>query len=227
MNDSIFACRNPAKQFWEVGHLPIKNGFLTIVGWRVVPRPVDAGVPEKIAGVLARAMISVARVTFPCSDIGQSIPNDWIPIGDDFAIQLKADLIKRISSKFSAAPADVNLLSTQKARTVAKLFDDAYFHWSKQSQIALLSAPDGNLPKINRKLLLTLFEDEWAERTMNLQETKIKCVVRPGVDGILAAFLSVSKEFEEEFLTVLEAETKIADLNWEIVSEDKFAEFAS
>lgn len=221
MNKVIFACQNPSEAHWQVGHLPVEKYFLTIIGWRVIPQPIDAGVPKKIAEVLARAMTSVARITFPSSDIKHNISDSRSSINGDFAISIKENFIDRIINTFSHAPS-IALLSTRKPETALLMFDDSWFHWNMQGQIALLSESDGNLPEIDKQTLFGLFEDTWVESATDFQDIGIKGIMRPGVDGDLAAFLSLTKEFEKNLLTAMENETRAAGFDWAIVSEDEF-----
>jgi hypothetical protein len=50
---------------WELPVATIAGVFRCLVAWRVVPSPPDAGVPEDVSQLLARALVSQALVTFP------------------------------------------------------------------------------------------------------------------------------------------------------------------
>jgi hypothetical protein len=64
---SIFACLEPRGSQWQLGPLPPSAGRMMLIGWKQEPAPVDGGVPEDVAAVLAHALTSIGRVTFPSS----------------------------------------------------------------------------------------------------------------------------------------------------------------
>ena len=50
---------------WELPVATMAGVFRCMVAWRVVPSPLDAGVPEDVSRLMARALVSHALVTFP------------------------------------------------------------------------------------------------------------------------------------------------------------------
>jgi len=64
---SIFVCVEPRRSEWQLGVLPPSIGRMMLIGWKKDQEPVDAGVPEDVAAVVARALTSIGRVTFPSS----------------------------------------------------------------------------------------------------------------------------------------------------------------
>ena len=231
MKNSIFACLNPVETFWELGRLPVDEGNLSLIGWRTFPMPIDAGVPKAVAEILARALTSAAQVTFPFSDLESGDLNAWKSIGDDQTRAIKNDNpLERIRNTVSRffdmpyLPSEIVLLSTRKPETATLLFDDAPFVWSMQGQIVLLSDPEQPLPEISEQDFSSLFEDDWAQNASSLQNIEIKGILRPGVDGDVAGFLSFTDTFENNILTAIENESYSAGFDWALLSESDFAQ---
>jgi len=224
MKNAILACHNPIQTHWQLGQTATGGSNLTLIGWQISPIPVDSGMPEAVAQILTRAMISAAQVVFPSSDVKGDIPTDWETVGDDLVCALKEEsLIKRALNSLSNAPSTIVLLSTRKPEVVIRLFDDAAYPWWMQGQIALLTAPERATPKINRQILLALFEGDWTRQALQLQSVGIQCVLRPGVDGSVAGFLFLTDAFRTTFLKALEEESHAAEFDWSLLSETGFA----
>src|SRR5260370_629278 len=80
---AIFACRDARGPQWQLGPLPPATGRLTLLGWKQTDEQRDAGVPESVAHVLARALTAVSRVTFPCSFVNPVATSVWSPLDGD------------------------------------------------------------------------------------------------------------------------------------------------
>jgi hypothetical protein len=223
---SIFACRDARGPQWQLGPLPPPTGRLTLVGWSQTPAPRDGGVPEDVARVLARAFTSTARVTFPCSFVNTgAAASVWSPLDGDHVRALTGKGIgKRIVAKVKHAPPDITLMSTRRAQTAMRLFDDAGFAWWLQGQVVVLSAPAAPPPDVNQAELLSLFDEDWARRAASLAGLDVHGVVRPGVDGDVAGLLSLTQPFSERVLGALEHEARTEGFEWDVVSEEAFVQ---
>jgi hypothetical protein len=204
---SIFVCLEPRRSEWQLGALPPSIGRMMLIGWKKDPEPVDAGVPEEVAAVVARALTSIGRVTFPSSAVHAATGSGWWPL-------------KR-------APGPVELTSTTDPQTLIQAFDDAAHPWSMQGQVLLISAPAEAPPEIDRKQLRALLENEWGDAADALSAPGVIGVVRPGVDGDLAGLLTLTADAERTSLAALEGETRRASFDWAVLSEDAFAEHYS
>lgn len=228
MKNLMLACRNPSGTHWQLGRLSTAKGNLTLIGWRVAPTPVDAGVPAAVAEILARAMTSAARVIFPCSSIGQNASTAaWQPNGEDMTRKLTSGgsgLIERVWSNLAGAPSEVTIISTRRPETAARLFDDAAYPWWMQGQIALLCEPERAAPDIDRQKLFGLFEDDWTRRAASLEAAGVCGVLRPGADGDLAGLLSLNDKFRDNFLALAESECRSAGFDWMLLPENDFAQ---
>jgi len=197
---------------------------LTLLGWRQTPERPDAGVPEEVARALARALTSVARVTFPCSFVKAVATSVWSPLDGDLIRALTGKgFAGRIVARLSGTPADITLMSSRRPETAMRLFDDAGFPWWMQGQVVLLSKPDAPPPDVDEETLLALFGEDWTEHAASLAPLGIEGVLRPGVDGDVAGLLSLTDVFEEVVLAALESETRRAGFDWALVPEKEFA----
>jgi hypothetical protein len=221
---SIFACRAARGRQWQLGPLPPARGRLTLIGWSQPAGGRDAGVPEEVARVLARALTSVARVTFPSSLESPAATTVWSPLDNDmFRVLTGKGFGGRIMAKLKGTPPHIALMSTRRPETARRLFDDAGFPWWLQGQVVLLSEPDAPPPEIDGETLLSLFGEEWTTRAASLAPAGVEGFVRPGVDGDVAGLLTLADPFEQVVLAALERETQLAGFDWEQLLESEFA----
>ena len=101
-----------------------------------------------------------------------------------------------------------------------KAFDDPAYPWWLQGQMLLLSAPEAAPPHIDRKQLVTLFDDGWASAAQRLSALHVTGVLRPGVDGDVAGLFTLTEHSYEASLAALEREAKTASFLWSVVDED-------
>jgi hypothetical protein len=104
---SIFACTDPRRAQWQLGRLPPAAGRMTLIGWAQEPEPVDDGVPREVGAVLARALVSVSRVTFPSSVLPPPVTAGWSKLGDDDVRRLDATVAGRVAAVVKGTPAHV------------------------------------------------------------------------------------------------------------------------
>jgi len=196
---------------------------LTLITWSQAPEGHDAGVPEEVARVLARALTSVARVTFPCSSVKPVATSGWSPMDDDLIRVLTGKGFgERIVARLKGKPRDITLTSTRRPETAMRLFDDPGFPWWMQGQVALLSGLDAPPPDIDEETLLALFEEDWTRRAASLAPG-MEAILRPGVDGDVAGLLSLTDGFEQVVLAALESETRRVGFDWALLPEEAFA----
>lgn len=221
---SFFICRQPRGDHWQLGPLPPGMGQMMLIGWRRAPASPDAGVPETIATVLARALTAVARVTFPCSSVAGAIAEDWTPASGDLVKELgRPGLFRRMREAIGQSSATIRLLSTRRPETVVQLFDDARHPWWQQSQVGLLSAPEAIPPDCDWATWLSLLGGNWPAQFDTLLRSGVLGILRPGVDGDVAGLLSFTYEFGESVLTALEREVQRSSCNWGVLTEEEFS----
>lgn len=225
-SDEILICRDPTGTHWGLGEPSNVTGGLTLIGWRVSPPAVDAGVPGEVANVLARALVSAARVVFPYSGVKEAVPNSWTPLDDgDLIRALKDDsLDARLRGALRDVASESVLLATRDPRRVLQLFDDPAHPWWMQGHVALLTDPELPPPEIDRRSLFALFEEGWTQRASALRDAGIGAVLRPGVDGDVAGLLALDGKLGDALLAALQSESRAAGFEWATLSEDEFAE---
>ena len=221
---SILACRGARGSQWQLGSLPPAHGRLTLLGWTQAHDAVDAGVPPAVAGLMARALTSTGRVTFPCSFANPVAPGAWLPWDGDMVRALTGrGLAARIAAKLKGTPQDITLICTRRPETALRLFDDAAFPWWMQGQVAVLSEPVSPPPDLDEGRLLALFGEDWTDHAASLAPGGIEGILRPGVDGDVAGLLTLTDDFDQAILAALEKETRLDGLDWAVVSEEEFS----
>jgi hypothetical protein len=203
---AILACRDARAVHWQLGPLPPDQGRLTLVAWTSTAAPVDGGVPPDVADVLARSWTSIARVTFPASNVSAR------------------GVVGRTLARLRGSPANAALVSTREPEVAAQVFEDAGFPWWLQGEAVLLSDPDADPLDVDQPTLLALFEDDWASRAARLVPLGVQAVVRPGVDGDVAGVLALNDRFDALLLESLEREARHAGMTWSIVPEAALSE---
>jgi hypothetical protein len=217
---SIFVCPDPGRSEWQLGRLPPAAGRMMLIGWNQEPAPVDGGIPRESGAVLARALASVSRVTFPSSVVHPTAAGGWSKSGGDDVRRLNATAAGRVAALLKGTPGHVLLVSTRNPNTVMQAFEDPGYPWWMQGQVLLLSESNASPPEIERNHLLALFEEEWAREAQALAPFGIVAVVRPGVDGDVAGLLSLTTAFNGVVLAALEHEARLARVEWSILTED-------
>jgi len=221
----LFGCRDPRGAHWQLGPLPPAVGSVTLIGWRISIPSLDDGVPQTIAICLSRALTSIARVTFLCSAIEAQATAQWSEVGNDAVCVLNhGHFSRRVAATLGRQSARAVLLSTRLPETAMRLFYDAGYPWWLQGQVVLLSATDAPPPKINCRMVDSLFANDWTENASVLASLGIHGILRPGVDGDLAGLLSFTFGFEHDIMTELKLGAQSFGLNWAELSEDAFAQ---
>ena len=213
-NNAIWVCSDPHAPHWRVARP--SSGKLILVGWRVSPVPMEGGVPQEVAMLLARCFTRLFQVSF-------------ITAGADSARRAEAAQELRIGSirKLAAAfwgprlSGRYFLVSTLRAELAATLFDAPGVSWTQQSQVALLSSSKSPPPSIDERVLWSLSPLEALDLAA-LGSYGVEAVVFPGVDGDVAG-LVCSAEAEDRFVQALIEEAAAAGFACSVVDETAFA----
>jgi hypothetical protein len=225
MSMRVFITHNVPGAQWQLGSPSPEKAAFALIGWN--SDELEGGVPEPIITVLAMTLSAFGRVTFACSTISAADAQGWQMLGSDFVIGYRTrSVLGRIAARFSAAPADLVLLSTTAERSVRRLFDDTGYPWWSQDQFALLSSAGASSPDFDRIAFdpATLFEAEWSECLGRLLPLGVQAILRPGVDGDVAGLLCASNEVRNRFESILCGAAKQFGMSLEYVSEAEFVE---
>ncbi|WP_133511216.1 hypothetical protein [Candidatus Thiosymbion oneisti] len=229
---TICVCPEPRGNYWQLGSLITDRGSVFLLGWHLIPWPVDGGMPEAVGMVLARAMTSLASVTYLHSAEMKSFL-------DDLERLSKENLARRLLGRWyvgkkirfwqhfggrTSHPRD--LVTTECPETATELFDDSGYTWWAQDQLAFLSAPGRPAPEIDRRELRLLFDSingDWVRHAAELAErTGLFAVMCPGVDGALIGVFSATASFQQKLLEALEEAATHAGFNWMSLTEEAF-----
>lgn len=126
----------------------------------------DAGLEAGAVDVLLRALVSVARLTFPVEVLAPPLAATWEARGEDHAreLPLGAGVAWTRHLAITLGFAEMRgLLSTRRAKRARALFDDGTFAWSHGSQVVVLTAPDAPLPELDAGTLEALFGEAWRD----------------------------------------------------------------
>ncbi|WP_439890083.1 hypothetical protein ACS7SF_12505 [Ralstonia sp. 25C] len=218
MQDQLIATRAPRGAYWQLGSLPPQAGHLLLIGWCLPRLSAGDGVPPSlVTNALARALVSVATVSFLASTVVTGAHDKQHALGT-------GGIAEYIRSRWMHAPTHATLLSTSDAQSAAQLFDDDGYPWHLQGQVALLSAADADIASLNRKAVLALIEPDWMTSAAALASRGIRGVLRPGVDGAVVGILCLNNTFEQALVAALQRESQSAGLDWTLLSEDAFAQ---
>ncbi len=216
---SIYVCLSALKSHWGLGDVPANAGQMLAIGWRLPGRPVDNAVPDQVAVMLARALTSVAEVSFLVSD---GTVDDLDPGASRVRVVKPASLIERADAVIANEPVNIKLASTHEPDTAVRLFEDFGHPWHAQAQVALLSVLD-HAPQLHRKTLLAALNGAWVNSIPALKTAGVQALVRPGVDGTVAGILSLDDAFTAAFLPALEREVRVCAMEWQVLVERDFA----
>ena len=222
---TILVCETPTLSQWQLGPLPPPAADVILIGWHVEPRAVDAGVPPGVADVLARALTSVATLTFPVvPPAKQAIA---LSSSDDTSQPLHiAGLAAHARAAVHRGTARTVLVSTHAVDTAKLLFDAPGYAWDSQAQVVLISEHHAPAPIVSRDTLQALAGDNWIRHAATEQKTPrahhLVGVMRPGVDGDIAGILSLTPAFTRSLTRALQTTAHRAGFAWQSLSEQAF-----
>jgi hypothetical protein len=218
---AVFVCREPQGDHWQLGPLDGSVDGPLLIGWRVDPTPVDAGLPPQVAQILARSLVHHFLVTCMSSTFSGTAEDGWTPSGSHFIRRLVG---RRQSHHFFAGvPAHATLFATREPAAVVTMLNDACFPWTLQGQVALLSDPAVPPPPS--------FEPDGVEMLCCLSWWKSASAIeglwgalRPGVDGDIAGVFVADADQRDSWLSSLKGECHASAFSFEILDNATFAD---
>lgn len=219
----LLACRNPRQPIWEIGVAPSAYPYTALVGWTVRPAPIDSGVPPQAAGILARSMTAVSRITFAASELNVDYENEERRRDrDGEAMRLVARNGTTWLHKLLHRSENLYLISTLDPGLVVRLFDDGGCPWWLQRQFILFSSHIDPPLDVARDQVMVLLGEQWPALSTSLLDAGVVAVGRPGVDGDVLAIFSSSRAFVDSFLAALERYADAVQAGFQTVSESDF-----
>src|SRR5215469_8325701 len=131
-------CGQPPRSLWLRPEIP-EGVDGAVIGWIQDAAPVDGGVPEDVARVIAEALTKKYRVTFV--DPGRTKSTEWQTRGDDSVRCVRSDGIGRLNPS-----AGYTLTSTLNSNVALRLFDTDESLWTLQSQVVFFTDQNSQAP---------------------------------------------------------------------------------
>lgn len=199
------ARRGPIEAHWQLGATPPTAGRWTLLRWSVTPEPVDGGLSGSSAEALARALTTLGRVGFACSD-ADAVAHD----GDVVQRLGTAGWSQRVAAQWAGEPTSLALVWTRRPDTASRLFTDAALPWTLQSQVVMLAAADAPAPSVARAEVLSLLDAHWAITAVALRAAGVQAVLRPAVDGDAIGVLGLDTDADDRLLELLDADMTVS-----------------
>lgn len=215
----LLICHSPRETHWRIGSAP--DGFRTsLLGWKTRPASTECGVPETVANLLARALAQTGKTTFATGHGGaDAVADNGAP---DHVCDLSVTgVAAHLLSHARGLPSRLFLRSSTDPHSLRNAFVDDSFSWVMQAQILLVTATDSPPLSLTRAQWVSLFADH------SPVPPQIVAIVRPGVDGDVAAFFFKDIATEQVFFTALLREANRAGGESKVMSESEFAEAIS
>lgn len=205
---TLFVCSDARSERWRTALVAELDPCL--FGWRISALDDrDASVPGPVRAVFARALCSHGAVSFPSSESGALAAH---------VIERHTSVIDRIRACLTGRSCDVSLVSTEDASVVERAFDDPGFPWWMQGQV-LVVTDRGVVPELTLSRTLELVEPQAPIAASLLESLRIRALLRPGVDGAVAALSCTSSSIRSQLLASIEHAAKAAGLHCRAVDE--------
>ena len=180
---------------WQTAPALPPPSSTVLLTWKVMPPPVDAGIPEVIAQVFAEALCSIGPVIYAGDD-------------RDRDFRLKEDVTARRGLRRLR-------LALYRAASVAEVlpaFSDARHDWSMNAQWLVVVDSAGVANRIG-EVLRELYQD-W--RLPEQWPVGVAMIIQAAVDGDGAACHSAGRAVEDRFVRTLGLSAKAAGFDLRI-----------
>lgn len=222
MTADLIVCRDATGAHWGLGSAS-PDRPLVLIGWRVRPEPVDAGMPAAVADILSRAMCATGWAGFPAStrsDLGGLAP----PGDDDTRIASVPGSGGRWRRLLGDGTDFARQVSTRRPDHARTLFDDPGHPWWLGAQAASLSDPDRPPPTLDAATWRALLGPGWRSVVPALSVLgPVLGVLRAGVDGDVLGLCGAAPAFEDAFLGRVRGEAHAAGASYREVAHAEFA----
>jgi hypothetical protein len=213
--DSLLVTFAPKSTRWMLP--PSETGQVVLIGWRLArERPVDGGIPPKIADALCRGFSRCSWMSF--FDAAEPLSSAGAQVGR----LVVSGLGPRLRALSQRLPSTVFQVSTRLPEIAAGAFDASLFSWAMQGQVLMLSAPD-HLPRVLTWAEMWSLSSRERPITSDVLKTlDVEAVLFPGVDGDVGGLVSANCEVETRLMSALQMGVDAAGINWRILSEEEF-----
>lgn len=215
---ALRSVEDPADPCWELRAQSGGEFHVLLTGWVMSKVSVDAGVPEGVEEVLARALCRGNKLVFffPASLTKEGGASGWEPVAGGWVQQLRPSTW----DKLRAAPT-LSLLCTENDSMAMQMFHAEPFSWEMRSQMVTLFPSGSALPRLDHSSMFQLWREERLRREI-LLKLGAQGIMFPGVDGDFAEIAFLEDPLRKDFEQRLERECLEAGASWELVSETEF-----
>jgi hypothetical protein len=183
---SVQVCSGPVDSEWQVG----SDSNLLLIGWTSAPASVDAGVPLPVQSLLAAAMVEIVQVAY--LDLPRADQKQVVRLAP-------AVMLRRWAARLKGFPGDAAFIVTRDAGAATRMFDADGFDWVRQQQVVILLEEQAEAPSFSIDDLQLLTGDDWCGAARRFMAQGVVGVLRPGVDGDVAALCPLHPELARSF----------------------------
>ena len=199
---------DPCNPKWELW--PIAEGRNWLLAWRVDPWPVDGGVPDRVASVMASAICAAGWVVH-LSPRQRDLKSrqGWVDSADHRSLRRCAVRPPPLYRRPHGLWRGLSLSATTDPALAVDAFDAG---WSRRAQIIFL-LPPGPLPAVDGSALMALLRGALPTRCSLTGAPVLRGVVLPGVDGDVAQLVAFEPELWETVEPVLRQKAAAAGVS--------------
>jgi hypothetical protein len=179
---TIYLCERPTDPRWELGSAAASTQRVLLIGWSRSVQLTEAGVPPIVSRVISHALVSAGHVAFL-----SNASDAHATAACEFQSLAKDNWPMRLGQWLHVTPRSAGWVITRDALTAATLFDCDAFDWRLKAQVALLVRSPMVLQDLGWDAVRDLAGDTWTDAAANLAAVGVEAVLRPGVDGDVAA----------------------------------------
>jgi hypothetical protein len=184
-------------------------GTIVLLGWTESPSPIDDGMPDWVANILADAMTARHVATFPSTSKAAERAEHVTALHLSHVLRVRG-------------PRNFNWVSTRERELVRGAFDDPGFPWTMQGQIVLLTPLHAPIPQLDADEVIGMLAPQ-AHDAHAWSRAGVAVQVRAAVDGDLAAIFSVSSNVEAALIEEIERAAAAAHIETRQVSDAELA----
>ncbi len=213
----------PSGAVWEpcLGSNP--GDRRALIGWTLATLPIDSGVPEPVAGLLAAALCRAGGVAFLDQRHGAAAPGDWTADPSSGAwhrtLAPPGRLAQWFGRWFGRPP--LPLTFTGRAECARRLFDADGFSWCLRGQRCLLLPAGAPPPPLRYRPMMDLLSQGFLAPA-ELARLRIAALLAPGIDGDFAELVVVDHAYGRALEDALAEACRERGVGWAVLPEAEF-----
>jgi hypothetical protein len=202
--------RNPCWELWPAS----PGSRVGLLDWLLDEDPIDAGVPEDVAELIARALCRTHRVSFLDPRADDSDLEQWIPAEEGWTRVLQPSLLGRLTRR-----PRFPLACTGDPDRAAELFRTERFSWDQRAQLIVMSRSSGPPPELSYAQIEAILGGESIGRVQLALPPDVEAIVLPAVDGDYAQLIALEEVHRKRIVDDLASECAQAGKRWSVIDE--------